>query len=260
MMRLSVAQRSECGGRQRNEDWLGFCGNDTLGCFVLADGCGGYGGGAVAARHVVRQVLSQFAALPEVGPKVIAETIPVARMALMRARERYPRLSEMDTTLVALQVDTKQGVAYWSSLGDSRIYLFRHGRAHVLTSDHSVLQSMIEAGLMGGEARGSNMRNTLYATVGSGNPPRSVCDEPLILQSGDIFLLCSDGFWESVREDAMESQLQGADNPARWLDDMVDQVANPTSDEQDNFSALAVWIGDREEQTRVKPLRQARAA
>ena len=54
----------------------------------------------------------------------------------------------MDTTLAVLMLDTQQALAYWSSLGDSRIYLFRHGRARALTSDHSILQSMIDSGLI----------------------------------------------------------------------------------------------------------------
>jgi len=158
----------------------------------------------------------------------------------------------MDTTLAVLMLDTQKARAYWSSLGDSRIYLFRHGRAHTLTSDHSVLQSMIDAGLIQSPMRGDRKRTVLYAAVGSGDiPEQAVCDKPLVLKSGDIFLLCSDGFWESVSEDAMESVLQEATSPLHWINDMVYQFPNPKSDEQDNYSALAIWVGDREEVTRI---------
>lgn len=252
MMRLSVAQRSECGGRARNEDWTGFCANDTRGCFALADGVGGYGGGAIAARVVVKEVLLRFSKAPEVNQSSISRTIPVARMALANARERYPRLSQMDTTLAVLMLDTQQALAYWGSLGDSRIYLFRHGRAHALTNDHSVLQSMIDAGFVSSSKRGNEKRTVLYAAVGCGDvPEQAVCAKPLTLKSGDIFLLCSDGFWESVNEDEMETVLQQAASPQHWIDDMVCRFSNPKSDNQDNYSALAVWVGDREEVTRI---------
>jgi serine/threonine protein phosphatase PrpC len=252
MMRLSVAQRSERGGRLRNEDSLGFCANDTRGCFVLADGAGGHGGGAVAAKVVVKQVLTLFSTTPEVSPENIAASIPAARRALAHVRERYPRLAAMDTTIATLMLDTQKALAYWSYLGDSRIYFFRNGRARTLTNDHSVLQSMIDAGLGSGATRGNKERNTLYAAVGSGEvPAQAICDKPLALQSGDIFLLCSDGFWEKVNEEAMEALLQRATSPEHWLNEMVSQLPDPDSDDQDNFSALAVWIGEQEEITRV---------
>ncbi len=252
MMRLSVAQCSERGGRAKNEDFLGFCANETLGCFVLADGTGGYDGGAFAAETVVQQVLTLFSATPEVSRATIDETIPVARHALSDARRRHPQFAAMNTTMATLMLDTRQALAYWSHLGDSRIYFFRNGRARMLTSDHSVLQSMIDAGLFSGATRGNRERNTLYAAVGSGSVPgRAVCEKPLALLPGDIFLLCTDGFWESIGEETMEALLQHAVSPEHWIDSMVGQLPNPDAAGQDNFSALAIWVGEREEVTRI---------
>jgi serine/threonine protein phosphatase PrpC len=250
MMRLSVAQRSERGGRKHNEDSIGFLANETVGCFVLADGTGGYEGGALASETVVQNVVSLFSTAPRVDHKTIGEVIPVARGALLAARKTHPQYAEMDTTIATLMLDTAQSLAYWCSLGDSRIYLFRSGRAHALTTDHSVLQSMIDAGMCGGAIRGNKKRNLLYAAVGSGEiPERVVCDKPLALQSGDIFLLCSDGFWEGVGEEIMEGLLQQAATPEAWIDNMMSELPDPDASEQDNYSALAVWVGDREEVT-----------
>ena len=251
MMGLSVAQRSECGGQRRNDDSLGFCADETLGCFVLADGAGGYSGGGVASKLVVRQVLNLFSASPKVSQGAIAATIPAARQALAQFRAKYPRLSAMDTTMATLMLDTQQSLAYWSHLGDSRIYLFRNGRARKLTNDHSILQSMIDGGLLDCATRGNKHRNVLYAAVGSGEiPAQAVCENPLMLQSGDIFLLCSDGFWGSVSEDVMEGMLLEAESPEQWLNDMVGQLPDPSAAEQDNFSALAIWVGRPDENTR----------
>ncbi|MDR3213573.1 MAG: serine/threonine-protein phosphatase [Azoarcus sp.] len=256
MMRLSVAKRSERGGRERNEDALGFCANETLGCFVLADGTGGYEGGAVASETVVQRVLKHFSATPGVDLAAIAASIDVAREALRRARGSHPQFPDMDTTIATLMLDTERALAYWSALGDSRIYLFRSGRARTLTTDHSVLQSMIDAGIFSGELRGNRKRNLLYAAVGSAEvPARVVCDKPLVLRSGDIFLLCSDGLWESVDEETMEALLQQVETPEQWVDGLAREVPDPESPEQDNFSAMAVWVGEREEvTTRILPL------
>ncbi|MDR1662268.1 MAG: serine/threonine-protein phosphatase [Azoarcus sp.] len=250
MMRLSVAQRSECGGRERNEDATGFCANETLGCFVLADGTGGYEGGAIASESVVQQVLKHFSAAPQVDQAAIGASIEVAREALQEARATHPQFPDMDTTIAVLMLDTERELAYWSALGDSRIYLFRSGRARTLTTDHSVLQSMIDAGIFTGELRGNRKRNLLYAAVGSEEvPDRVVCGKPLALRSGDIFLLCSDGLWESIDEETMEALLQQTETPEEWTDEIMKAVPDPESPEQDNYSVLVVWVGEREDVT-----------
>jgi serine/threonine protein phosphatase PrpC len=250
MMRLSVAHRSERGGREANEDAVGFCGNETQGCFVLADGTGGHEGGALASDTVVRQVLAHFSTTPRIDGDSISTLMEVARDALSDVRRLNPQFPEMNTTIATLVLDTQRRLAYWNYLGDSRIYLFRSGRAHGLTTDHSILQSMIDAGFFSGTLRGNCRRNMLYAAVGSDEmPERAIRDEPFTLQSGDIFLLCTDGFWENVGEEIMEEMLQQAKTPEQWIDDMMDQVPGPYTPDLDNFSALAVWVGEREEVT-----------
>ncbi|MFN3986964.1 MAG: PP2C family protein-serine/threonine phosphatase [Rhodocyclaceae bacterium] len=252
-MRLAVAQCSHRGGRECNEDYLDFCGNESIGCFALADGTGGYRGGALAAESVVRQVLQAFSGAPKVCRETVEAALASARSALMRERARHPELASMNTTLATLMVDTSQAVAYWSHLGDSRIYLFRNGRAHVLTHDHSVLQALIDAGLVRGNPRGHVDRNTLYASVGSDEtPPHAICEKPVALRPGDVFLLCTDGFWEALDESLMEALLLDARLPEQWINNMVASIPRPDAREQDNFSALAVWVGEREEVTRIQ--------
>jgi serine/threonine protein phosphatase PrpC len=250
MMRLSVAHRSERGGREANEDAVGFCGNETQGCFVLADGTGGHEGGALASDTVVKQVLTHFSTTPRIDSDSINTLMTVARGALSDVRRLNPQFPDMNTTIATLVLDTKSKFGYWNYLGDSRIYLFRNGRAHSLTTDHSILQSMIDAGFFSGTLRGNCKRNMLYAAVGSGEmPEHAIRDEPFALQSGDIFLLCTDGLWENVGEEIMEEMLQYAKTPEQWIDDMMDQLPDPCAPDLDNFSALAVWIGEREEIT-----------
>ena len=250
MMRLSVAHRSERGGREANEDSVNFCANETQGCFVLADGTGGHEGGALASSSVVKQVLSYFSATPKIDDDSASTLMTVAREALSDVRKQYPQFPDMNTTIATLLLDAERGVAYWNSLGDSRIYLFRSGRAHSLTTDHSILQSMIDAGFFTGELRGNCKRNMLYAAVGSEEmPEHAVHDDPFPLHPGDVFLLCSDGFWENVSEDIMEEILQEVETPEEWIDDMMDEIPDPYPPDLDNFSALAIWIGEREAMT-----------
>ncbi|MCL2590494.1 MAG: serine/threonine-protein phosphatase [Betaproteobacteria bacterium] len=250
MMRLSVAHRSERGGRKVNEDTVGFCANETQGCFVLADGTGGHEGGALASKTVVNQVLAHFSATPRIDGSLPSTLMVVAREALFDVRKLNPQFPEMNTTIATLMLDAEHKHAYWNYLGDSRIYLFRCGRAHSLTTDHSILQSMIDAGFFTGQLRGNCKRNMLYAAVGSEEmPEHAIHNEPFALHSGDTFLLCSDGFWESVGEEIMEEMLRHAKTPEQWIDDMMGEISDPGAPGQDNFSAVAIWVGEREAQT-----------
>lgn len=251
-MHLSIAHCTETGTRDGNQDFVGFCANESIGCFALADGAGGYEGGEVAARMVVREVLRHFQVAPGKCCANPDWTIAVARDALGRARELHRDCKDMNTTVATLLIDTEAARATWCQLGDSRIYLFRHGRACLLTHDHSVLQAMMDAGFERGSLRGRRDRNTLYAAVGSvDTPPTAVCEVPLVLQSGDAFLLCSDGFWEVLDETAMEEALKEAVLPEDWVKGMLARIQVPGPGDMDNFSALAVWVGPRIEVTRV---------
>lgn len=252
-MNLSVAKFSHRGGRSANEDYLGFCANDSIGCFVLADGTGGYQGGAQASEAVVKHILDVFAIQPSVTPDMIQASLGLAKEALNAVKRQHPEFRHMNTTVATLMLDVQCATSYWSHLGDSRIYLFRHGRARLLTRDHSVLQSMIDAGFARGSSRGNSERNTLYASVGSAEiPQQAVSADALTIESGDAFLLCSDGFWESVDEASMESTLRLSDSSDQWIDKMVRTIATIDDGSRDNLSAMAVWVGEQEETTRIQ--------
>jgi len=256
-MHLSVAHCTELGDRPTNQDFIGFCANEQLGCFALADGAGGHEGGAQASRAVVNEVLRTFQAAPVARCTDAAWPIAVARAALATARQRHPDCAEMNTTVAVLLLNTETGRATWCQLGDSRVYLFRHGRAHQLSHDHSVMQAMLDAGFMQADLAEPPTRNTLYAAVGSSEtPPTAVCDAPLTVSQGDVFLLCSDGFWELVPEAVMEETLRDASTPEVWIAHMLASIPQPahpsdTDKAMDNFSALTVWAGQRIEATRI---------
>jgi len=253
-MHLSIAQCSERGSRETNQDFIGFCANEQVGCFVLADGAGGHAGGEKASRAVVGAVLKAFQAAPAARCMEAIWLISAARKALTVARKQHPACPQMDTTVAALLINTEAAHATWCQLGDSRIYLFRRGRARQLTHDHSVLQSMIDAGFVQGGLRGHSHRGRLYAAVGTPDtPPTSVCDAPLAIRQGDAFLLCSDGFWDALPEALMEEALLQAHTPEAWIKTMQQHIQRLTKGaiDGDNFSALAVWIGQRIETTRI---------
>ncbi|UCE30807.1 MAG: serine/threonine-protein phosphatase [Burkholderiales bacterium] len=243
-VRLSVL--SKVGGRDRNEDACGYSTEGDTICCVLCDGAGGHGGGDVAARTAVDSVLESFASRPTATPDTIHTLIAEANEAVNRTQLSSRDLSDMRATIVVVALDANPGIAVWGHVGDSRLYGFRGGYIQCRTRDHSLVQSMLDAGYID-EATACHgpSRNVLTGSLGvrDGFEPEIVA-QPLSLEPGDAFLLCSDGFWEYVDEREMESALQRASSPDDWLARMEHSVLNRGRKGQDNYSAMALWYGE----------------
>lgn len=235
---------SRVGGRDRNEDACGYWGTQPL-CCALADGAGGHGGGDIAARAAVRAVLESFAIEPTCSPQRALALIHRANSAVLDAQREDPEHGDMRATLVLLALDPASDLAVWAHIGDSRLYLFRDGHLHLQTRDHSLYQSLVDAGFADPESRrGNPQRNVLTGSLGiaQGFQPE-ITEDAVRAEPGDAFLLCSDGFWEFVDEAMMEGMLQRAGSAQAWLDDMAELVARKGGARQDNYSAIAVWYG-----------------
>ena len=241
---------SRPGGRERNEDACGHWGRSKPEqegpvCCVMADGAGGHGGGDVASQTAAATVLGAFAAKPVCEPARVRELIDLANRAVVSGQPLSPATRDMRSTLVVWLCDPAQGTAAWGHIGDSRLYCFRAGRLLSCTRDHSLYQSMVDAGMADPAAlRGSPQRNVLIASLGSFEhfEPDVLADNFLLL-AGDAFLMCSDGFWEALGEPEMEAALERAADPQAWIADLERSILRKAGPGQDNYSALAVWFG-----------------
>ena len=250
-----MASRSEAGARERNEDYLQHGALDAGWYAVLSDGAGGHRNGAEAADLVVRmvthelgvQIMQQDRPLPDLG-----EVVQVANDALNRRQHGATGTGRMHATLVVLWIAKGSGRALWSHVGDSRLYLLRRGRVALVTRDDSVVQALVDAGLIAPhEAREHAQRNHLVAAMGSDDPIHPHLSQPgFRVRDGDAFLLCSDGWYDRLDEADIERCLAGADSAEAWLDQMQRLVLQRQRTNQDNFSAVAVWVGNPAEITR----------
>ena len=256
-LRVSVLSRT--GGRERNEDACGYCSVRGLGSYVLADGAGGHGGGDVAARVAIQTVLDAFTAAPEVSAAAAGALIAAANAAVIERQRGGGVLADMRSTLVLLLVDARRRHAFWAHAGDSRLYLLRGGRVVVRTRDQSLLQDMLDAGMLsGGRAGTAPNRAVLTGSLGGTDsffPVVTPAPQPL--QAGDAFLLCSDGFWDWVDDRALESAWRGATQPDEWLHALEAGFADRMRAGSDNYSAIAVWCGDPDPSTRLYPAASA---
>ena len=235
-LRFDTASLSRTGARANNEDACGF----RDGCWVVADGLGGHGGGEVAARLAVEALLRAWDPTAPLTTEALTQGLAAAAAAIHGHQAEDPGLMGMRTTLVVLATDGAQ--ALWAHVGDSRLYLLRDGRVLIQTEDHSVPQALVRAGeLTPAEVRTHPDRNRLLRALGDGKPPRpDLAATPLAIQPGDAFLLCSDGFWEAVTEGDMEVALAKATDAHDWLERMALRLRRQAKPDQDNYTALAI--------------------
>jgi serine/threonine protein phosphatase PrpC len=256
MHAVQVASRSEVGARSRNEDYVQFGAVESGWYAVLADGAGGHSNGAIASDLVVRiatHELRSRAAQGTLAAAALGAIASAANDALNRQQSGLHGHQRMHATLVILWIDGVLQHALWSHVGDSRLYVLRRGRIDHVTRDDSVVQSMVDAGLLAPEqAREHPNRNQLIAALGSEEPlePHQP-DAAFPVQDGDAFLLCSDGWYDMLAVADIEATLARAASVDDWLDAMQQLVRERQRPNQDNYSAIAVWIGDPAENTRV---------
>ena len=200
-MKFSVFQISRKGGREKNEDRMGYCYTNSSGLFLLADGMGGHPDGEVAAQLALQTIsaLYQKEAKPELPD--VKGFLNTAIMAAHRQILRYAADGGMNdtprTTLVAAVL--QGGVAHWAHCGDSRLYFVRDGEMLARTRDHSYLEQRRDAHNPPPLPAGMN-RNVLYTCLGSPAKPVFDITGPVPLQQGDKILLCSDGLWGSLED------------------------------------------------------------
>ncbi len=227
--------------RPRNEDRIDW--DENAGVVVLADGMGGLPYGQEAARLAVEAVTriarnhhsSDHTWLESGGDP--ADLVQLANRAVLSYTERDRRYEGMGTTLALLcAAPDELAIAH---VGDSRIYRCREGHLERLTADHTPVQHALAAGeITEAEARRSPERNVLERALGA--VTRAEPDvSRLPRQSGDLFLLCSDGLTEPLADEAIGAIVADTDRSlaqrARALVDAALDSGGP-----DNISVILV--------------------
>ena len=256
MLEIAIAVRSEVGQRERNEDDLRHGGREGYWYAVLSDGAGGHRNGAVASDLAVRTAARSLEQAGAPSSQALHNAISDANYAINSQQQGLRDHQRMHATVVALWIDLPRMEAFWAHAGDSRLYLVRQARVERLTRDDSVVQQMIDAGLISHEeGRHHPCKNQLLSALGADERiDTHATREPFALRDGDAFLLCSDGWWDVVTEADVERCLRDAASVEDWLDQMAQLVVEHDAASQDNFSAIGVWIGDPTETTRIGEL------
>ncbi len=207
--------------RNENQDNYGHIGDGRVFFTVGCDGMGGAVGGKLAADLAVSAALESVRTAigaDETGTRteprplndfevrrILRNALDAANSAVFQRASEDADLRGMGTTIVALFV--YYGKAYVMHVGDSRLYLFREGKLHRVTRDHSYVQSLVELGeITEEEARTHERRNVITRALGIGESVTGdyQCFD---LHPLDLFLLCSDGLSGMVEEAQIEDLL-----------------------------------------------------
>jgi PPM family protein phosphatase len=239
-MRFSVFQISRKGGREKNEDRMGYCYTRDAGLFALADGMGGHPEGEVASQLALQTIAALFqrGAKPTLAEplRFLHDAIIAGHHQLLRYATERALIDTPRTTIVACLM--QGNAAYWAHCGDSRLYLVRGDKLIARTRDHSYseLQETLSQVVSVGERFN---RNVLFTCLGSPGKPVVDTAGPLLLQPRDRVLLCSDGLWGSVSDATITEQLA-----ARPISDatpeLVELALRNGGAKSDNVTVLAV--------------------
>ncbi|MFM8900423.1 MAG: PP2C family protein-serine/threonine phosphatase [Burkholderiales bacterium] len=239
-MRFSVYQISRKGGREKNEDRMGYCYTRDAGLFALADGMGGHPEGEVASQLALQTMAALFQR--DCKPKLadplrfLHESVIAGHHQLLRYATQKALIDTPRTTLVACVLQGNQ--AYWAHCGDSRLYWVRGDKLIARTRDHSYseLQDTLNQVVPMGEKLN---RNVLFTCLGSPGKPVVDTVGPLILQPGDRLLLCSDGLWGTVSDAIITEQLS-RNLISESVPELVELALRNGGAKSDNVSVLAV--------------------
>jgi serine/threonine protein phosphatase PrpC len=246
MLALEVALMSDRGGRKYNEDACGYWHSKRQLCCVLADGAGGHGGGDIASRLAVQELIGRFSQQPSARAADLDRLLRVTNEVLIGERVPGTPRADMHSTVVCLVLDFVEHSAHWAHAGDSRMYWFRQGRVLDRTRDHSLVQGLVDTGVLTpDQVRTHPKRSELRSALGIAADVLEVSagEGSEEVRAGDVFLLCTDGLWEYLDDAVLESTLAAAVNPGAWIGELAAQVRQAASHKSshDNFSALAVW-------------------
>ncbi len=239
---IAFAAKTDIGKERKiNQD---FCvaSADRPQLFVLCDGMGGHQSGDVASRTAAESIetyirLQSTLDLDEKkAERILKNAINYANKIVYNRALTGEEFAGMGTTADICMVDFD--MLYIAHVGDSRVYLLREGVLQKLTRDHSLVEEMVESGLISEtEAKSHPKKNVITRAVGTN---RSVeCDFlSMPLFRDDILLMCSDGLSNMLTESEMKNMLISSERMEIVAENLVTQ-ANLNGG-KDNITAIVI--------------------
>lgn len=218
-MHLTYASRSNVGMiRSGNEDSVFADANAHRGVFMVADGMGGHAAGEIASDMAVRIVSRELSPLRDItspgGESALKAAVRDANRAIFERTLSELDKQGMGTTASVLLLSGPRYLI--GQVGDSRVYRVRNGVLQQLTKDHSYVQEQVDAGYITPEqARYHPYSNVITRCVGASREVEADTYSGEV-QTGDVFLVASDGLTGMVDDARLQHLLYYIPPPAAW--------------------------------------------
>lgn len=205
---------------------------------AVSDGMGGAQAGEVASAIVVDTLTREVGNAPLETPRdaALTEAVKAAHEAV-RLRGQHDQ-AKMGATLTALFV--RAGRAYIAEVGDSRAYLVRSGAIAQVTKDQSMVQLLVDSGVMSAEdASASPMRNVILQAMGHQREIKIAVGK-IELRDRDCLILCSDGLTVHVSDEEIKNAVLGA-RPEAAVEALINLALERGG--KDNITVIVAGIG-----------------
>ncbi len=250
--RVKLVGESHTGKvREHNEDTIAF--DAELGLMVLADGMGGYNAGEVASGIAVKTIVNLVRDAAEREDLsatdtatgltrrsiVLRDAVQRANKVIFQTAKTQPQCEGMGTTVVgALFYDDRVAIAH---VGDSRMYRVRDNKLEQVTTDHSLLQELVDRGFYSPE-EAQRAANKNYVTRALGvEPAVEVEIQETVVQKGDRYIICSDGLSDMVEDADIHLTVNTFGANLETVAKQLVQLANDNGG-RDNVSVLMAQV------------------
>lgn len=203
--------------------------------WVVADGMGGHQAGDLASQMIVSnlQALEQSNDLSNFVDR-IEDTLNGVNSNLFQLAQS--RNTVIGSTVVGALLHQQHMVVYWA--GDSRVYLLRNKRLVQLTTDHTLVQELVDEQKISAEqAKSHPEKNVITRAVGSSE--NLILDFYMLpIESGDLFIVCSDGIEKELSDDELCQLLVDENDVETSARKVVDEVLNRGA--RDNVTLILI--------------------
>ena len=233
---------SRQGGRNENQDSVGF--SDTpLGLLALiCDGMGGGPGGKTASLIATTTIIEFIKSCSATIDRKVAlqQAIQKAHETIHAKVKEVPSLLGMGTTAVAILINETSAIV--AHVGDSRLYKIRDGEILFRTQDDSMVGELVrKKSLTEEQARLSAQSNILTKAVGSSQFDIDATIEEVAYEKGDRFVLCSDGIWNTFPEPQLVKKFSLRGSVQEVVERVameVDEQGRSNGNHHDNLTLL----------------------
>ncbi len=252
-MRINQGCISHIGRRQSQQDAFGFSDFEDTQFIshggvmaVVCDGMGGLAKGDEAANLAVKTILDCYMAkTPSQSiPEILNQAVLLANKAVYELGRATNNLNNVGTTLVLIVIHKEQ--LYWRTVGDSHLYLLRDSHLDQLNTDHTYTQELLQNLAINNLTEYDAINHPKGSALVSylGIEENLLVDQnasPIDLLVNDTLLLCTDGLYNALTEDAINVTLQNVE-PMTAAKELQHQVLDKQYLTQDNLTGVVLKL------------------